>query len=223
MDPSQPTPPQPGGQFNPGQYDFITNPVPQPKKTLLPTTGSSKLQRILIVTVIVVFLLILISVGYSILTGGSKSNTEQLTTVLQQQTEMVRVTELATSKLGGEPAQSINAKTHSTMISQSSQLKSAIASRKIKVSTKSITAGKNAKTDQDLAAAAKNGRYDEAFVQTIRNSLEEYKKSLKSAYNGSDSTGIKEILNNDYSQVNLLLESITGQPQTWGLIFVTNS
>jgi hypothetical protein len=224
MDPNQlpqpsqpvvPTPapqaPQPSGQFNPAQYDFITNPAQPPKKTLIPTHGSSKGQRILIVVTGFVLLFILLIVGYNLLTSSSRPNTGELTSVMQQQTEIARVSELGANKSGGEKAKSIAVSTKIIVMSQNKQLSNTLTAKKVKISPKVLDDTKDAKTDATLTAAEKNGRFDDAFIQQTRTSLEDYKKTLKIAYEGSNSQDIRDLLSADYAQVDTLLESITGQ------------
>lgn len=212
--PPAPSTPNSGGSFNPGQYDFITNPTKPTKKTLLPSAGSSKKQRILFA---VIGFLILITVGvvfYSLLTGSSKSDYEQLVTVLQTQTEVLRIADYGANKAGGDSAKNIAAKTRSVVASHELQLQAAMTSRKMKkVTSKDLAKGHDIKTDQTLTSAQQNGRFDDAFIQTIRADLETYQKNLKAAYDSSSSKGIKELLNQDYQQTNLLLEDITGQSQ----------
>jgi hypothetical protein len=197
-----------GGQFNPGQYDFITNPQKPPKKGLM-SGGTSKKQRILLVIVGLVSLLILFMLTISLLSRSNKASIAQLTTVMQQQVEIIRVSDIGTSKAGSERAKAIANKTHLTIATQQRELQSTVKARKIEIPYKELSKGKNPKTDQTLNTAAQNGRFDDAFIQTIRTSLEEYQKSLKSAHSASNSKSIKDKLNTDYKQVTLLLEDIT--------------
>lgn len=225
MDPNQlpppapapaPTPapqaPQTNGQFNPGQYDFITDPQKAPKKKLL-SSGSSKGQRIAIFAIGIILLFILLMLFFSFLTGSSKPNTDQLTKVMQQQVEIARVSQLGIQTASSDSAKSTAAKTQIVIDSQYTALSAAVKQRKIKISTKQLGAGKNSKTDQTLKTAQSNGRYDDAFVQQTRTSLEEYQKTLKTAYAGSKSKGIKDLLNQDYSDVGVLLEEINSMNQ----------
>lgn len=210
MDPNVPQP-QPSGQFNPGQYDFITNPAQPPKKSLIPTKGSSKKQRILLVVVGLLVFFIVAILLFSLLTSGSKSNVENMTAVLQQQTELSRVATKGKDKASTANAKSIAATTFIVIESQKTQLNNALAKQKIKINSKQLSAGKSTETDQTLAAAEKNGRFDDAFIQAIRTDLEDYQKTLKSAFNGTSSKSLRTTLDADYTQVNLILEDITKQ------------
>ena len=206
-----PAPSQPSGQFNPSQYDFITNPSKPPKKSVLPGRGSSKTQRIVIVVAGLVILFMLIFIFASLLSSSGRSNTEQLTVVLQTQTEVSRVAEIGENKSSTEDAKKLAATVNIVVESQKNQLNGLLAKQDIKVNAKQLSAGKDAKTDETLTTAEKNGRFDDAFVQTMRTELEDYQKTLKTAYDGSPSKSVREALDADYQQVALLLEDITKQ------------
>ncbi len=212
--PQSPATPETQGQFNPAQYDFITNPTKPPKKTILAHKGLSKGQRVLIVIVGFLVLFILLIMFFSFLSSSGKPNATQLKAVVQQQAELARVSDSASTNLGSDKARNIAAKVKAVMISQQNTMTAQLKTMKIKISSKELLSAKNAQTDQDLATAQKNGRYDDAYIQAIRNELEDYKKTLQTAFNGSKSKSTQAILNEDYKETNLLLEDITGQPQT---------
>lgn len=212
MDPYQsPQQPQASGQFNPSQYDFITNPAKPPKKSIIPGSGSSKTQRIVLVVAGLVILFMLIFIFASFITSSGRSNTEQLTAVLQTQTEVSRVAEIGENKSSTENAKKLASTVNIVVESQKNQLNSLLAKQEIKINPKQLSAGRKTETDQTLTTAEKNGRFDDAFVQTMRAELEGYQKTLKAAYDGSPSKSIREALNADYQQVTLLLEDITKQ------------
>lgn len=212
MDPYQaPQQPQPSGQFNPSQYDFITNPNKPPKKSILPGRGSSKTQRVIIVVAGFVILFMLIFIFASFVTSSGKPNTEQLTTVLQTQTEVSRVAEIGENKSSTENAKKLASTISIVVESQKTQLNSILASQEIKINPKQLNAGKKTETDQTLTTAEKNGRFDDAFVQAMRAELEGYQKTLKAAYDGSPSKSVRETLNADYQQINIIIEDISKQ------------
>ncbi len=215
MDPNQqPAPSGGNGQFNPAQYDFITNPTKPGKKSVIPSGhGSSKKQRIIVFAIGIALLFILLIVGFNLILGSGKPNAAQLTTVLQQQTEISRVSAIGINNAGGEKAKDIATQTQIVMDTQNIQLQKAMITKKIKINKKTLGGAKNPKTDASLTNAQQNGRFDDAFIQQTRTSLEDFQKTLQTAYNGSSSKSIKDQLNQDYAQVGLLLESIKNQSQ----------
>lgn len=208
--PQQPlqNPPQSSGPFNPAQYDFITNPPKAPKKSLLPGSGSSKLQRIIIVVVILFVLLVGVAVVTTLLGSGGKNNVASLTKVLQAQTEISRVSTIASTKANGDDAQAIAGKVDIVLMTHKSQVSALATKQKIKIAPAQIAAGKNAQTDAALATAEKNGRFDEAFIQSMRTSMQDYQTFLKAAYNNTGSKSMRELLDRQYKESAQLLEDI---------------
>jgi len=218
MDPNQQQPPQypvggqqqPGvpNQFTPQQYDFIMGDQPKPKKPLIPmpSGGSSKTQRLIFVGIGVLVLLIIVIVFASLLSSKSKSGTENLVTVAAQQTEIVRVAKLGTTKAGSSAAKNLALTTQLTVNSQKNGVVKYLLSNKRKVNNKELSATKDIKTDTSLANAETNGRFDDTFVQIIRDLLAKYQASLKTAYSASGPKG-KALLDQDYKDVSVLLES----------------
>ncbi len=199
--------PQPSGQFNPGQYDFITSPPPAPKKSLIPKADSSKKQRIIFVVLAVLGLILIFTILYAVLTSGSKTNTQQLVTVLQKQQEIVRVAAIGAQKAGDAPAKNFAFLAKLSVTTQEQGINSYLKKNRIKTD-KLINGGRNTKTDQQLATAQDNGRFDEAFIQVMRDSLTDYQKALKTADAAISSKTVKQLTTDDYNQVNDLLSSI---------------
>jgi hypothetical protein len=202
-----PAPSQPSGQFNPQQYDFITNPK-QPKKrrfSLLPSTTS----RILVTFLISAVILTVVIIGYLLLTGGGRQNNSQMIGVIQKQTELARVAEIGNRKAGSQQAKNLAQSTAVVMTTQKQTFNALLKKNKIKVSTKEAAGGQDKKTDQQLSVAESNGRFDDAFMQVIRDGLSDYQKTLQAAFNGSGGKLTREVLDSDYQQAGMLLEMAT--------------
>lgn len=211
MDPNQQPalpPAAPDGQFNPQQYEFITNPAQPPKKSLVPTinTGGSKPKTILIYLGLASVFLIIVMVLYSVFFGGN-SSVDTMKPLLQQQAELQRVAGLGNQKASSTAAQNLAQMTSLSMASQQSELTAYLAKQKVKVSAKYVALGTNKQTDQELATAETNGRFDDAFIQAMRGELTKYQSALQTAYKSAGPTG-KAILTNDYNQAGLILKSI---------------
>lgn len=205
----QPLPNAPAsGHFDPSKYEFITTPAAVPKKTLIPTTGSSKLQRIIFVVLGLFALITVLLVVFSLLGSSGKQNTAQLTTVGQQQTELIRVATLAEQKVASSPAKNLAANVKLSVTTQQSDYISALGRVSIKLDSKTLAQGANSKNDQELKTAESNGRYDEAFLKIMRTELDEYQKATQAAFNGTKSKSVKENLNTNYQQTTLLIESL---------------
>lgn len=201
MQPDQPAP------QNSGQYDFILNhgtPPERPKKLGLPSPNSS-MQRIVIV-VVGVFLLVTVGlVLFSVLTGGGGTSETQLLEVAQQQTELVRVADQASSKARSTNTLNFAANVSLT-ISTTHQSMSGILTREgIKSNDKRLAFKKNVQTDQLLLNAAQNGQFDETLTKTLQTQLLAYQASLSVVYKGSKNPKDKAILQEAYKGVGILL------------------
>ncbi len=197
---TQPTP-QPGN-FNPEQFDFITNPV-QPKRPGLFSPGGSKERKLMLIAgglgVLTVVILL-----FAVLFGGNGSDADKLIVLAQKQQEIIRVAGLSDSKNSTNETQNFAQTSLLTVSSQQQGLIAQIKKTK-KVSTATLGRAKNTKTDDTLNAAKSNGRFDDIFVETLKSELAKYQESVKSTYDSiSDSTS-KELLNNDYDDISLLL------------------
>lgn len=217
MDPNQQLPPQyPGGgqpqpgvpnQFTPQQYDFIMGDQQKPKKSLIPMpSGGNKKQRIIFVVIGVLILLTIGTILAAILSSSGKSSTESMVTVAAEQTEIIRIARIGTTKAGGGTARNLAYNTQLTVTSQKNGLVRYLNANDRKLSNKELSIAKDSETDKKLTAAETNGRFDDTFVQIIRDKLAKYQVSLKTAYNASGSNG-KELLNKAHQEASVLLES----------------
>jgi flagellar basal body-associated protein FliL len=210
MQPNSPAPvapppvvPQPAG--DPNQYDFIFNPNQQvkPGKNGLPGGGSKK-SRMLIVGGAAVVLIIIASLVVSFLGSAGKADTENLVIAAKQQTELIRVADIGIKDAKTQAAKNIAVTTKLSLESKQSAMLAAIKSQGRKLSTKELSSGRSAKTDQLLTDAKQNNRFDEVFIETMESSLKTYQVSVKKAYDGATSKKLKDALTDQYKSANIL-------------------
>jgi hypothetical protein len=200
MPPSQPQYPQQS------PYDFIVNSgQPQPKRPFSLPNGGSKRQRILLIAGGGFTLLVLIIMMFSMLSGGSKEQNERLLSIAQQQTEIVRVTNLARDKARTSAAQSLAATTSITMQSSQSDVTGLLKKAGVKTDVKVLALKNDPKTDAALEAAAQNNRYDEVFTELLAREIKEYQTSVKEAYDGTSSKTQKAVLETAFINASTLL------------------
>lgn len=197
-------PPQPV-QNPTDPYAFIMqNGAPQPKSKFTLPTGGSPVKRALIfgggfLGIIVVSLMLL-----SLLSGGGGQR-DKLIALAQEQTEIIRVAELARNEraVRSTTTQSL-ASTTSLSVSSSRVQTIALISGK-KPNEKTLALKKSTKTDTLLASAASNNEYDKVFTDTITSKLKAYQTNLKKLFNESKSTKEKTVLQNAYNGTQILL------------------
>lgn len=197
---------QPQQTPNPGgNYDFIMNPNQAPKRPLLPG-GNSMAQRAVMVAIGAVVLMIIIIIVSSLLNSGP-DNKLSLIKATQQQTEMVRVSDL-TNTSGSQTTRNIALNTSLTLASDSQKLQAALAERGIKIKQKQLLAGKNPDTDKKLDQAKAASAYDTTFLQIMDDSLGDYQATLQDAFTNSHSPTLKQLLSQEFTNAKLLRNQI---------------
>jgi hypothetical protein len=210
MQPEQPAPTQ-----NP--YDFIINPTQQPKSKLLGNLQSPN-KRFMTVGVGGLLILIILIFVLKIVLGGGP-NTVPFVTVAQDQTEIARVAGLALQQQNAaQTTQNVAITIQSSLTTEVQQLTAYLKEHGVSVSSTTLTALKNTKTDTTLSAASTNDNYDGTFLSLMQTFLTKYRQSINTAYDDSTGSGIKTILRGEYKSAGLLLtqvssaETIQSQP-----------
>jgi hypothetical protein len=203
MQPSQQLPPAPppmtpGGQ---GQYDFILNNQP-PKKSWF--SGNSMKQRILIVVGGGTALLVVFMVIFAVLGSSKQTNTQELVTITQQQSELIRISGIGVQKARSTTAKNLAITTQLSITSEQQALLATLKNQGRKLSSKDLALGKNSKNDTLLTQAEQNNRFDEAFVEEIQKELLDYQKNVKAAYQSATNTKVKQALQVQFKNASIL-------------------
>lgn len=184
-------------------YQFIVD-ESHPKKGSLPNFGASKQSRLFIVLGGVLVLTILGIIIASILSSASNAGQNEIIKAAQKQTELVRVSEIGLKLAKGSSAKNLATSINLSLQSDQAALLSTLSANGLKVSTKELALGKNQKTDTLLTSAEQSNKFDEIFIQTIQAQLVDYQKTLKSAYDKTDSKKIRATLETQYKTAGLL-------------------
>lgn len=195
-------PQAPSSGSNP--YEFITSPNKPVKKSLFGGGTSGKLFPILILVVIVV---VVLAIGASLLGGGSSK--DDYTKLLQQQAEILRISDLGLKDARGSGAKNFTITTKETIYSQQGTLTKLAASAKVKLKPKVLAAGKNANTDKKLTDAQQTNKYDEVLVTILKDNLKQYQQTLKKIYDSTSKKATKTTLDESYAAVQILINAQT--------------
>lgn len=183
-------------------YDFITNPSKPAKKSLF--GGGPKLLPIVALAAIIVVVLV---IGVSLLSGGG-SLKKDYTTLLQQQTEILRISDLGLKNARSSDARNFAVITKESIYSQQGTLtKQAASVAKVKLKAKELSAGKNADTDKKLTAGEQTNKYDEVLVGVLQDSLKQYQQTLKKIYDQTNKKTAKDNLDEAYASVQVLINA----------------
>jgi hypothetical protein len=196
-----PVPGEPGHD----PYDFIFNPQQPAKKTLLPR-GNSMLQRIAIFGGGFVLLVIIIAIFASVLGSGGKTKSEDLITVAQDQTELIRVATDGAQNTTTLPMQNLAQDVLASITSDKTTLLTYMKGNGQKVSAKQLTLKHTSSTDTTLSTAKENSTYDSAFKDIIQSDLNAYQAAIQKAYNANPGPKGKALLTKQFDSAGLLLK-----------------
>lgn len=204
MDPNQ-QPAPPAGGFNPGQYDFITNPPKAPKPSLLGSLTGGNKTKLLIMAIAVLTIITILVVVVSSFFGGS-SNKDRLVAIAQQQSELARVAQLGTDSATGTNAKSLAASVQLTMVSDKAALNELLVKNGDKVKEKDLIGTPDSETDTKLTTAQQNGTFDTIFTSTMKELLNDYKNDLSNTFDTSTGQLTKQTLAQAYENATILID-----------------
>lgn len=183
-------------------YNFIMNPEAPHKKRLF--SGGDKKQRRLMMFIAIGTAIIVATLLFSVVFGGSKNSTDKLVKITQQQTEIIRVASLADKQAASTDTKNFASTIRLSLTSAQQETAALIAKQGQKLSAKQLAIGQNSATDTALTQAQQANRFDEVFAATMKTSLTAYQQELIAAYNGSKSKAEKALLQKLYNQTKIL-------------------
>lgn len=144
------------------------------------------------------------------LIGGGSDRTASLLDLAQDQTEIIRVADLAKTErsVRQTTTQNLAANTSISLTTSKLEVMEILKSQNIKEAQLGLK--KSAKTDALLASAAANNQYDEVFTTTLTSKLEAYQTKVKTLFGSSKSAKEQQALKNAFESVTILL----GKPAT---------
>ena len=143
----------------------------------------------------------------SFLSSGDNNAKAQLLTVAQEQTEIIRVADLAKTERAVRDQNTLNlAANTSIAMSTSKQKVVAILKKKDKkINEKQLILKKNDKTDSTLKNAAQNNTYDQVYTEILLGELKNYRKDLIETYKANTNKTDKQTLKEAVETANLLI------------------
>jgi len=206
MQPQQPYEQPPASSENTGQYEFILG-SNQPSVGSFGSPGNKK-KMLLIVTGGAILTIGLIWIILSLVLGGGGKNTASYVTIVQQQAEMIRITQSASGqdKLTTQDAKNFASNAQATLGTDQKALINLLAKNGTKIGDKTLAALQSTSTDNALNAAKAIGTYDATYVSTMQSQLKAYQTNLQQTYQKATSTTEKGLLKKSYDNSVLLLE-----------------
>lgn len=183
-------------------YSFITNPQAAGRR---PAGGGSMKTRLIVAGIGATILVIIAVIFVSVLGNGGGGLKEDYQTLLKQQTELIRISEIGNDKARQADAKNLAITTGLSVSGQQKALLSIAKKAGAKTDDKSLALGKNVETDSKLNTADQTNRFDEEFIKTVKSQLADYQQMLKKIYDQTTKKTTKDILNKDYSDISILL------------------
>lgn len=173
----QNSPPSP----NP-DYNFIFNGEQKPKKRFnISLPFASRLPRpVVYALVIAVALIIIIPVASAIF--SKPPNSESLIKAAAKSQEIIRVSNLVQQQSNNGDTQALAITTSSSLLSDQTQLKSYLASHRVKVGAKNLLIYLDKNTDKSLEVAVQTNTLDRAYTSYLKKHLTDYKTYLQGIY-----------------------------------------
>ncbi len=187
-------------------FAFITQDNPVPKKTLV--NPSSMKAQIAIIVGFVILLIIGAIITVSLLGGGDKDRTQSYIEISQRQTEIIRISALASEKAKSLETKSLAYTTNLAVSSSQKELTTILVKRGVteKALAKELGALKNSKSDELLAEAERNNRYDETFKEILNTELTNYQKQLNAVSGGAKKSEFA-VLEKSFNQISVIQKS----------------
>jgi len=152
-----------------------------------------------------VVLLILVVIVSSLLKGGGASTAPMLS-VVQEQTELVRVATAGVSTSSEKTTQALALSVELSITSANVQLTKYATSQGIKLDPKLLTLKHSATADTQLAAAKSNDTYDATLISVLQNDLASYSQALKTAYSSAPGPKGRQLLSDQFDAAQLLIQ-----------------
>lgn len=187
---------------NTNPYEFIFAEKHQPKQSGL--LGGSASKKIMVIVGGVLILAAIVALVVTLLTPKDTSF-EKLTSLLQEQQEIVRVADLADAS-----AKSIDLKNLAVNVSLSVgtnkiSMQKYLSDRNIKITDVVLAAKQDTKTDTLFTSATSSNTFDHTAAQTIQSLLVTYRSNLNTAYQGVKGTNARKELISSYQTAEILI------------------
>lgn len=194
-----PAPPTQGS----GQYDFIMGTSHRPVGPKLANTSGPI--RIFLVVGGIILLLVVGLLFESFLHKSSGNDTATLLAILQDQTELTRISQEPVDQAAQPSTQDFAQTTRLSLMTEQSALLQVMKNHNLRVATKALTATKNTNTDTELSQAKTTGTYDATYVSIAQDQLTTYQHALSTAYSSIKSASERQALQTAYEHAKLLI------------------
>lgn len=162
--------------------------------------------KVLMIVGVLVIITIIGVIAATLFGGSSGGSKTTYTKLLQQQTEIVRIAELASKDAQSSTTKNFAITTSQTLLSTKSDLTALAKSAGADIEPKTLLLGKDTTTDKALTTAAQINNYDAVFTETLTKELTEYSKTLQELLNDTKQTKPRDTLKSSLDSVKILIK-----------------
>lgn len=196
--PSSPT----AQPHNANPYEFIFSEKHQPKQGLF--SGASMTKRIMVIVGGLVVLAVLAAILMSLFVPKDTS-LEKLTSILQEQEEIVRVADLSSASAANVDVKNLAVNVSLSVGTNSTSLQTYLTTHKVKITKALLATKQDSKTDTLLTNAKSTNTFDHTAAQTLQSLLVTYRSDLNTTYQDVKGTNARKELLNSYKNADLLI------------------
>jgi hypothetical protein len=185
-------------QNNP--YDFIVNPQGNhPKRGVNFNSGGKN--KIVVFAIFGLGVIIVLVVGFSILTSLGKTNNQDLISVETEQTELLRIIGLGKKDATDSALVNRLSSLETLVTSDKTKVAKLLSDRGVEVAKEILSSEKDSQVDTDLDKAKQNGNYDDVLLDKVSERSNSYYSALKTALSDAKTKTEKELLNTSISNL----------------------
>lgn len=186
-----------------GQYDFIVNAGKGSSNNWLVTAPLKT--RIIVVAVGGLILLLILWIGIALLTSSAGGNVQNFTTLVQEQTELMRISQDPVNNATLQPTQNFAETTELSVTSDQQAFLAHLKALGSEPSKQILAAKQSSASDAQLAAAKQAGTYDQTYVAITQKSLTTYATGLQQAFQSTSNPKERQLLKSAYQHAQLLI------------------
>ncbi len=186
-------------------YDFIMQ-ADKKKRRFSFGGGQGKKSSLLLRIGLGVLTLIVLIFIYNLVFGGGDKGAKLLIDLAAEQQEIARVADIGVRDAVGTEAKNIAVTTKTSVATQQKELTSYLIKKKQKITKEQLAIKKDKTVDKTLTEALENNRFDEVFLEVIKERLTDYSTHLETRYQASSNSTVKKILKSSYESTQNLLK-----------------
>lgn len=174
------------------QYDFIMD---NPKKSGGPSFLRNSKSKIIVSVLFVSVVLIVVIVGFNIISSLGKTNNDDLVDLMARQLEISRISEIGISGSDSQTIKTKIATLNSIMKSDYREIRSYLTQIGYEIEPLKVRAHRDGSVDKALEESKVADQYDTTLLKYIEQETTAYKSALNSAINATTTPGREKTLN----------------------------